>query len=101
MSCHNTYDGHISNLKWLSIKQKNYNFDSCPGIQNYAFQYSKLHVSLVGSCFTSVRYVGLQGDPPQGTFLYTDHTKIRSLPKALDSRIIYQHPFELSQTSRH
>ena len=43
----------------------------------------------------------VQGDPPAGIFLYPDHTQIRSPPKALDSGISYQHPFELSQTSRH
>ena len=31
----------------------------------------------------------------------SNHTQIRSLPEALDSGISYQHPFELSQTSRH
>ena len=37
--------------------------NTCPGIQNYAFQNSKLDVSLVGPCFTSVRYkdIHLQG----------------------------------------
>ena len=49
----------------------------------------EIHISMV------------QGDPPPEIFLYPDHTQILSLPKALDSGISYQHPFELSQTSRH
>ena len=83
----------VSNLKWLSIKQR---IMFLSAVKNYAFQNSKLHVSLVGPCFTSVRYKEIH---LRGPFLYPDHSRICSLPKALDSGISYQHPFELPQTS--
>ena len=66
--------------------------------------YSKLCIpKLQITCLTGwslFPIITVQGDPPV-IFLYPDHTQIRSLPKALDSGISYQHPFELSQTSRH
>ena len=48
MSSQNTFRGHAFKPQMAEYQTKNYVFDSCPGIQNYAFQNSQLHVSLVG-----------------------------------------------------
>ena len=55
----------LSNLKWLSIKQRiMFLTVVLVFIMSYEFQNSQLHVSLIGPCFTSVRYkeIHLWGD---------------------------------------
>ena len=87
----------LSNLKWLSIKQR---IIFLTAVLVFKIMHSKTQITcLTGWSLSHISTV--QGDPPPGIFLYPDHTQIRSLPKPLDSGISYQHPFELSQTSRH
>ena len=92
----------LSNLKWLSIKQR---IMFVTAVLVFKMMHSKKK-QFRPTCLTvwSLIHISrptVQGDPPPGTLLYPVYTQIRSLQKALDSGISHQHPFELSQTSRH
>ena len=82
MSSQDTYRRHAFKPKMAQYETNNFVFDSCPGIQNYAFQNSKLHVSLAGPCFISVQYKGID---LQGSFCtqitpeFTHHHKHSTL----------------------
>ena len=84
----------LSNPKWLSIKQR---IMFLTAVLVFKIMHSKTANYMSHWLVTVSHQYGTRrstsGDP--------DHTQIRSLPKALDSGISYQHPFELSQTSRH
>ena len=71
----------LSNLKWLSNKQR---IMFLTAVLVFKIMHSKTP-NYMFHWLVPVHISTVQGDPPPGTFLYPDHTQIRSLPKALDS----------------
>ena len=85
LQCHpRTYIADmLLKLKWLSIKQR---IIFLTAVLVFKIMHSKFQIKcLTGWSLFHISTV--QGVPPPGIFSYPDHTRIRSLPKTLDSGI--------------
>ena len=89
----------LSNLKWFGIKQR---IIFLTVVLVFKIMHSKTPNYMSHWLVPVSHQYGTRRSTSRYLFVPRSHpNSLTSLPKALDSGISYQHPFELSQTSRH